>query len=131
MKYTSDAARLCATHISNDRPAPQDADNTAEQEAYAGRVIAENLVTHYGEDKERINNAYWKLRRAMCDKVQGGDEILSNAELFWKLAADANLTHTGDTYLDGFLAGKHTAYKTAAFHMAKHFEILYQKAVSA
>ena len=25
MKYTSDAAQLCATHYSNDRPAPQDA----------------------------------------------------------------------------------------------------------
>ena len=60
MKYTSDAAQLCATHYSNDRPAPQDADNTAEQEAYAGLVIAENLTTRYGTAEERIERGYRK-----------------------------------------------------------------------
>ena len=127
MKYTSDAARLCATHYSNDRPAPQDA-LTETELRYR---IQESLEKIQAERESYVTRAYRELRRAMCDKVQNGDEIWSNAELFWKLAADANLTHTGDMYLDGFLAGKHTAYKTAAFHMAKHFEILYQKAVSA
>ena len=65
MAYQTDAERLCASHISNDRPAPQDDERTAAEEEYAGRLIAENLITRYGTAEERIERGYQKAMAAL------------------------------------------------------------------
>ena len=82
MAYQTDAERLCASHISNDRPAPQDDERTAAEEEYAGRLIAESVPSV----EDRIQDAYWRLREQMQQGVPGGTELWSIARVGYDLA---------------------------------------------
>ena len=83
MAYQTDAERLCASHISNDRPAPQDDERTAAEEEYAGRLIAESVPSV----EDRIQDAYWRLREQMQQGVPGGEYLWSIARVGYELAA--------------------------------------------
>ena len=83
MAYQTDAERLCASHISNDRPAPQDDERTAAEEEYAGRLIAESVPSV----EDRIQDAYWRLREQMQQGVPGGEALWSIARVGYELAA--------------------------------------------
>ena len=62
--------------------------------------------------KYRIEFAYWRLRRAMCDKVPNGNKLWSHAKL-----AQHNLEFGGSQYL--------------ADVMAQDFDEAYNEAASA
>mgnify|MGYP001017702669 FL=1 len=83
MAYQTDAERLCASHISNDRPAPQDDERTAAAEEYAGRLIAESVPSR----EDRIQDAYWRLREQMQQGVPGGEDLWGIARVGYDIAA--------------------------------------------
>jgi len=122
--YQSDAARLCATHASNDRPAPQDDERTAAEEEYAGRLIAESVPSV----EDRIQDAYNRVRDALCANVQGGELLWDAHNLFLELSEEnAAQTKDNGTWGDGFFEGRAGAYQVAASHMARIFELQYEE----
>ena len=62
----SDANRFFAAMAKYDRDAePETDERSAADEAYAGLVIAENLITRYGTAEERIERGYQKAMAAL------------------------------------------------------------------
>ena len=116
--YQSDAARLCATHASNDRPAPQDDERTAAEEEYAGRLIAESVPSV----EDRIQDAYWRLREQMQQGVPGGEYLWSIARVGYELAAQDKK--------NGYIE-KSSVYGAMATLAAVNFEAARKMAVSA
>lgn len=61
----SDAQRFVAAMGTYDRDEPAQDERSAADEAYAGLVIAENLITCYGTAEERIERGYQKAMAAL------------------------------------------------------------------
>jgi len=122
--YQSDAARLCATHASNDRPDNGDA-ISERQLRWNLQLMREKIEA---QRKDRIQAAYNRVRDALCANVQGGERLWDAHNLFLELSEEnAAQAKDNGTWGDGFYEGRAGAYRVAASHMACIFELQYEE----
>ena len=124
--YRTDAERLCASHISNSRPDNGDA-VSAEQFSFANQDTLEKIDA---QRQENIEAAYNRLRDALCANVPGGAQLWDAHNFFLDLAGQYAKDKEFGTWPGGFCKGRAGAYRVAASHLARIFELQYE-AVSA
>ena len=122
--YRTDAERLCASHISNSRP--DNGDAISERQIRWNLQLMREKIEEQRE--ERIQDAYNRVRDALCANVQGGERLWGAHNLFLEFSEEsaAQAKETG-TWSDGFYAGRAGAYEVAASHMARIFELQYEE----
>ena len=90
----SDANRFFAAMAKYDRDAePETDERSAADEAYAGLVIAENLITRYGTAEERIERGYQKAWAKAISDMGLNCPKCGSPDIFEYTSFDGQLLH--------------------------------------